>query len=186
MINSNRTYRQSDCLDVCYQRHIQNKCNCFSTLLPRIYETLPCLNSTQFDCLLDSYQSLDNIGCQLDCPLECEFVTYNFQVSSITYPSLEHYNMFKNDSGAIGYFYTNSGTDLSSYDSFREYFYAINIYYPSLKYTYISESPQMTVFNLLSSLGGSLGMFLGFSVFSLLEVFELVFELSWKLVFTKN
>ena len=93
--------------------------------------------------------------------------------------------MFKNESGAIGYFYTNFGTDLSSYDSFREYFYAINIFYPSLKYTYISESPQMTVLNLLSSLGGSLGMFLGFSVFSLLELFELLFELILNLVFSK-
>ncbi len=93
--------------------------------------------------------------------------------------------MFKNDSGAIEYFFTNFGADSSAYDSFIDYLYAVNIYYSSLKYTYISESPQMSVLSLLSSLGDSLGMFLGFSVFSLLELFELLFELIWNLVFSK-
>jgi hypothetical protein len=185
LMKSNKTYRQSDCIDLCYQRHIQNKCKCFSSVSTRIHETLACLNSTQIDCLMNIYQNFDINSCSLDCPLECEFVSYNFQVSSVIYPSLEYYNMFKNDSGAIENFSTKFEITMPAYESFREYFYAINIYYSSLKYTYISESPQMTVLNLLSSLGGSLGMFLGFSVFSLLEVIELLFELVWSLVFSK-
>ena len=185
LIKSNKTYRQSDCIELCYQRHIQIKCNCYSTYSQPIYETLSCLNSTQIQCLINSYLKFDIDSCQSDCPLECEFVTYSFQVSSVTYPSLEFYNVFNKDSKAKEDFSTKFGINLSSYESFRELFYKINIYYSSLKYTYISESPQMTVYNLLSSLGGSLGMFLGFSLFSLLEVFELLFELVWKLVFTK-
>ena len=76
-------------------------------------------------------------------------------------------DIFKNDAKAYEYFSNLNGTDLSSYDLFRELFYSMRIYYSSIEYTYISESPQTTVFGLLSSLGGSLGMFLGFSVFSL-------------------
>ncbi len=116
-------------------------------------------------------------------PIGMWFCTYNLQLSSLAYPSLEYYNLFKNDTTAAQYFSDNFGTDISSYVLFREYFYSINIYYSSLKYTYISESPQTTVFGLLSSLGGSLGMFLGFSVFSLLEFFEIVFELIWNLIY---
>ena len=161
-------------------------CNCFYTVLPKIYpETSPCLNLTQIDCLFKSITELNIFSCQLECPLECDSVTYNLQLSSLAYPSLEYYNLFKNDTLAAQYFSHNFGTDISSYVLFREYFYSINIYYPSLKYTYISESPQTTVYDLLSSLGGSLGMFLGFSVFSLLEVFEILFELIWHLIYKK-
>jgi hypothetical protein len=145
---------------------------------------LPCLNLTQIDCLSKSFTAFNIFSCQLECPLECESVTYNLQLSSLTFPSVEYYNLFENDTTANNYF-NNFGVESSSYVLFREYFYSINIYYPSLKYTYISESPQTTVFGLLSSLGGSLGMFLGFSVFSLLEVFEILFELIWNLIFKK-
>ena len=115
----------------------------------------------------------DKFSCQLDCPLECDSITYNLQVSSLKFPNHELYDIFRNDSGAPLIFSSTYGVDISSIDMFREYFYSINIYYPSLKYTYISESPQTTVFGLLSSLGGSLGMFLGFSVFSLIELLEM-------------
>ena len=68
------------------------------------------------------------------------------------------------------------GIDLSNLDSFKRYYYSINVFYPRLKYTLITESAQLTVISLLSNLGGSLGIFLGFSVFSLLEVFEVLVE----------
>jgi hypothetical protein len=184
LVRSNKTYRQIDCIDLCYQRYIQKKCNCFYTVLPKIYPaTSPCLNLTQIDCLFKSITELNIFSCQIECPLECDSVTYNSQLSSLTYPNLEYYNLFQNDTIATQYFLENFGANISSYTFFREYFYSINIYYSSIKYTYISESPETTVFGLLSGLGGSLGMFLGFSVFSLLEVFEILFELIWNLIY---
>jgi hypothetical protein len=185
IINSNKSYRQIDCIGLCLQRFIQNKCNCFYTVLPKIYATLPCLNLTQIDCLIKFLLDFNIFSCQLECPLECDSVTYNLQLSSLTYPSLEYYNLFVNDTTAKEYFSDNFGAKISSYAIFKEYFYSINIFYSSLKYTLISESPQTTMFGLLSSLGGSLGMFLGLSVFSLLEVFELLFELIWNLIYKK-
>jgi hypothetical protein len=177
---SNRTYRQIDCIDLCLQRYIQNRCNCFYTPFPKMYPASPCLNLTQIDCFRKSYS--DIINCDIDCPLECDSVTYNLQLSSLTYPSLEYGSLFANDTTPEEYFSDSYSVNFSSYALLREYFYSINIYYSSLKYTYLSESPQTTVFGLLSSLGGSLGMFLGLSVFSLLEVFEILFELIWNLI----
>jgi hypothetical protein len=186
IVNSNKTYRQIDCIDLCLQRFIQIECNCFYTVLPKIYPaTSPCLNETQIDCLLKSISAFNIFSCESECPLECEYVIYNLQLSSLTYPSLEYYNLFANDTTAKEYFSDNFGAKISSYSFFREYSYSINIYYSSFKYTHISESPQTTVFGLLSGLGGSLGMFLGFSVFSLLEVFEILFELIWNLIYKK-
>jgi len=185
IVKSNKTYRQIDCIDLCYQRKVQNECGCFDSRYSRIYQTLSCLNSTQLACLYRENDFFDKFSCQLDCPLECDSITYNLQVSSLKFPNHELYDIFRNDSGAPLIFSSTYGIDISSIEMFREYYYSINIYYPSLKYTYISESPQTTVFGLLSSLGGSLGMFLGLSVFSLLEVFEIAFELIWHLIISK-
>jgi hypothetical protein len=174
VLNSNKTYRQKDCIDFCYQRFIQKKCNCFDTTLPPFYQTLPCLNLTQVDCSIKIFiQDFDKFSCDLECPLECDFVAYNLQVSSLAFPSLEIYNIFQNDTKANEYFNLN-GVDLSTYDLFKEMFYSINIYYSSLGYTYISESPQTTVFDLLSSLGGYVRF-----------IVEILFELIWNLVFSK-
>ncbi len=185
IVKSNKTYSQIDCYDLCYQRYIQNECNCFDTRFSYTYATLPCLNLTQIDCLLESLSSIEFLSCELDCPLECDFVTYNSQLSSLIYPNLEYYNLLRNDSMALQHLSSKFDINITSHDVLREYYYSINIYYSSLKYTYISETPQTTVYDLLSSLGGSLGMFLGFSVFSLLEVFEILFELIWNLIYKK-
>jgi hypothetical protein len=185
IINSNKSYRQIDCIGLCLQKFIQNKCNCFYTVLPKMYATLPCLNVTQMYCFVKYVSAFNIFSCELECPLECDSVTYNLQLSSLTYPSLEYYNLFVNDTTAKEYVSNKFEIDITSYALFREYFYSINIFYSSLKYTYISESPETTVYGLLSGLGGSLGMFLGFSVFSLLEVFEILFELIWNLIYKK-
>jgi len=54
--------------------------------------------------------------------------------------------------------------------------YNIYVYYQDLKYTLISEQPKVELFGLISNLGGILGLFIGFSFISLLELFELMAE----------
>jgi hypothetical protein len=56
-------------------------------------------------------------------------------------------------------------------------FLVLNIYYDSLSYTRITESPQMDFIALLGSVGGNMGLFLGVSVFSLFEIVEVLLEI---------
>ena len=181
MAVSNRTYRQRDCLELCYQKSINQMCHCNDGRYPMFSANYPvCLNITQILC---SFQENEPV---CDCPLECESVTYNVQTSSLDYPSREEYNLFKSDQEEFNATQSKYEIDLSSYDLYREYFYKINIFYATTEYTFISESPQMTLTGLLSNLGGSLGMFLGFSVFSILEIFELLFKVGYCVIFKKN
>jgi hypothetical protein len=122
IVKSNKTYRQIDCIQICFQRYVQNKCNCFLTTVSKIYATLPCLNVTQIDCLSKRIEDFNIFSCQLECPLECDSVTYNWQLSSLTYPSLEYYNLFANDTTAKEYFSDNFGVDISSYTFFKRIF----------------------------------------------------------------
>ena len=56
-------------------------------------------------------------------------------------------------------------------------FIVLSIFYDSLSYTQITESPQMDFIALLGSIGGNLGLFLGVSVFSFFEIVEAMLEI---------
>jgi len=55
-----------------------------------------------------------------------------------------------------------------------EYCFDIKVIYPSLEYTEITELPKITLLDLLTSIGGSLGMFISLSVFTYLEIIEIL------------
>ena len=63
----------------------------------------------------------------------------------------------------------------------RDSFVCLRIFYESLSYTSITESPQMTIVSLLGSIGGNLGLFLGVSAFSLCEIVEVIIEIVYVL-----
>ena len=52
---------------------------------------------------------------------------------------------------------------------------ALNFHRGKDTYTLIEESPNMGVFDLIGKLGGQLGLFLGMSLLSLVEIFEMLF-----------
>jgi len=85
--------------------------------------------------------------CKEDCPKEC--ISTNFE------PVL-------------------SKTDRGSYfnDTLEFYFF-----YTDLSYLEISETPQMSGYSLMNEIGGALGLFVGITCLSLLELFEFFFEL---------
>lgn len=72
-----------------------------------------------------------------------------------------------------------------SYDEIRENMFGVSIYYDELKYTYISETAAIDSASLVSNIGGTLGLFLGMSILSFVEVIELVIELFYY-IYNKN
>jgi hypothetical protein len=178
---SNYSYSQSNCFDLCFQRTIINTCGCYYTKYTRLYNSQPCLNGTQHDCLTNILNEINEEECVSDCPLECNSVTYQYSLSSLVYPSQSYYNKFFNDKSTLIFFNTTYDIDVSTKDLFKEYFLCLNVFYPYLQYTQITEIPKFTPIDLLSQIGGSLGMFLGFSLFHLIEIFEilLIFIFTW-------
>jgi hypothetical protein len=174
---SNYSYSQSSCFDLCYQRNIINTCGCYYTKYTRLYNSQPCLNVFQFKCLTNVLKNIYDEDCVSDCPLECNSVTYQYSLSSLVFPSQSFYNNFFNDKSILIFFNTTYGIDLSTKDLFKEYFLVLNVFYPYLQYTQITEIPKFTPIDLLSQIGGSLGMFLGFSLFHLIEIFEILITL---------
>jgi hypothetical protein len=175
-------YHQYNCFALCImQKPIEDECGCYYTAIARYRLSIPCINLTQVKCFSKKMSFITN-NLQLFmgkcagtmCPLECDSYEYNTQVTSLDYPSIEFYKLLEINKTQSKY-----NIDLSTYDLYKQYFYSLNFYYSSTIYTYVSESPQMTFVSLLSALGGSLGMFVGLSVFSLLEIFEVLFRILW-------
>jgi hypothetical protein len=52
----------------------------------------------------------------------------------------------------------------------------LNIFYDSLSYSMTEESPQWTITNLIATLGGNLGLFMGLGLLSLGEMLTALIE----------
>ena len=111
-------------------------------------------------------KSLIRNKCKDECPLECEYTTYDWSMSSLDYPSLPFFQSITKNSK----FYSNF-----TFVEYKESHLRVNIFFDNMEYTEIIETPMKSFFDLISNLGGVLGIFLGFSIFSFVELIELIF-----------
>lgn len=51
------------------------------------------------------------------------------------------------------------------------------VYFDDIKYTRITEAPSITFVDLVANIGGTLGLFIGISLLSFVELIELVMEI---------
>jgi hypothetical protein len=184
---SNQTYRQKNCLDLCHQRLIIEKCGCFYPKYGKLGDVIPCQNSTSFDCINECLKELlfthydnhlnyeVNKQCNMDCPLECDWISYEIQLSSSDAPTRELFHFYKQF----------KQTNETFYD-YRDDYVSLNVFYPFLESTEVVEMPKMTLNDLFAEIGGSMGIFLGFSVFSIIELLELFVRIVYHLFFKRN
>ena len=150
------------------------------TVLPIFGNSLPCSNSSQTDCSLKHISRTNEYlktNCSLACPKGCNFVKYDLTLSSFEYPSEQFFNALKSDSHQ--YMHT-------SFDEYKQTHLTLSIFLPSLEYTEISEMPKITIIDMISGTGGALGIFLGLSIFSFIEIFEILFQISYELIIKKK
>jgi len=182
---SNNEYRQIDCFNLCLQRMIIQKCNCFHPRFKKLSHSNPCHSLDDLECIgqqENEFKDAKLDECLKECPLECMKQSFDLQVSSLDYPTVEDYKLLKKD---IDYFKGVEnivGHNITSFDDYRSHFLLINIFYPYLQYTEITEMTKTSIIELVSNMGGSMGIFLGFTLFSLFEVTEVFCLILYKLV----
>ena len=173
----NLNYRSLNCDNMCYQLKILKACGCIDLNLK--YDNLKKVsvdrfcnhehNTSDSICLAnlfaDNGKAL-NDECEADCPLECDSTSYTFSNSYSIFPTDSSYSKLKKTSKYINF--------LHSVRNVEKELIKVNIYFDEMNYQYHGESPAMTVTDLLGNLGGTLGLFLGFSVLSTVEIIEFV------------
>jgi hypothetical protein len=172
--NTGKSYRQQDCFQLCMQKKMITGCKCYATYFDNLSTTVePCLTQTQMNCLNEQYNGFDFSDCKSkSCPLECETVKYDLSVSSQAYPSKIYYesqlNSSSNRNQSLKYL-----NESLTYDLMREYSLSFNVYYSDMSFISLTESPKTSIADLFSQIGGGLGLFVSFSVFTLFEFIEL-------------
>jgi hypothetical protein len=177
----NRAYTQDDCFYKCSHLFAleEGNCGCISNL-----------NNFSMSCVINIYnkQTIDNkMGecisrylkefrkrlqdekCQEYCPLECD--SMNYIINSYTEQIVLNGNISLNSKIKI------DSNDFNTYEELKKNYFAIRVYYNELKYTLISQEPKTEMFNFISDIGGILGLFLGISFLSFIEIFEIIFEI---------
>lgn len=51
------------------------------------------------------------------------------------------------------------------------------VLFANLRFTQITQIPKMTLFDLIGSIGGTLGVFVGFQILSIIEIFQFIFDI---------
>ena len=145
-IKSNRTYRQADCLRMCRQKIYINKCKC--NLLTGDFNylnpSLKTCNVMDSDCIENLYSNHSRE--------ECEKNSCPLECDSIEY-DLKVSSLVLPQKQTIA---------------------RLVVYYHSLEYTFIKESAQTTQIELFANIGGTLGLFISASIFTLFEIIEVL------------
>jgi hypothetical protein len=170
-------YGHRNCLTYCEETGYFLKYGCYRLiLLPLLNLNLSdalkmpwCLSN---DLLLNSSRSVDMSECTDSCAFECHTVSYE---ATVTISSKWDFNLksYFNDSFLERTLATANVTN----EMIKENMILIEAVYDDLVSTEITEQPTVSGVEFIANLGGLIGLFLGVSMLSFVEILELLCQL---------
>jgi hypothetical protein len=184
-LDNNRKYRFKKCSDLLIQDQLSKSCGCASIYFSNIHNIRYCSTEQDLECI-DTNGYVSNVSHEekaLLCPEECDSVRLKLTVSASSPLSKRYINHLRTHPVVTSKFKNMSQiTDEQLASSVAMF----DVYYNSLSYTEIVEVPVYTIVNLISNIGGSLGLLLGMSLLSFLEFFEILFDIFMEKFNTKT
>lgn len=185
-VNLTGNYTQQYCLQLCFEEFLVEFCDCYDNSVPlfaksyivtsKSLKTCPKFIDSIYNCeyLIKKlfYNNINDKACLKSCPKECEYVTYKTSVSYSKYPSDDYMKLLSNN--LTTKYVLNGVEDL---EIKKENIVSLNIFYKNSKYKTIEEQAAIELGIFVVNFGGTLGLFLGCSVLSFLELFEILIEL---------
>ena len=167
-------YTQQSCLLQCLQRNLIQTCNCTDPEYFSLFaDQLDCLSDFELNCSANVWSNFDWKQCLNECPLECNRTVYTLTASSVQYIADKYVYLIKENRNLSSDFVTREVNADKASKSFVE----LSIFYDSLSYTYITESPKLDIISLIANIGGNLSLFMGISIFSFFELIEICIEI---------
>ena len=174
-------YSQQTCFAFCQQEYQVKQCNCLSLLINYSLagDYAHCMNPEQYECARVTYMTFASSEyfkerCVPMCPLECEQRVITPVVSSYAFPSSPNYvELVKARSDLVSKHVNESDFVLNLATNVVR----VIIYYDTFSYIQVEEEAKMTTEDLVGIVGGHLHLFLGMSLMSFVELFELALYL---------
>ena len=174
LTKTNSIYRQKDCLNLCQTEYLIKHCN-LSSQLGFIWEIDRNENDDCQENETKSFFSKDiNEYCTPFCPMECDSIDYKIDLMSSVFPNQAYASELALHR-KIKPKYPN-GTNITLED-LRASVVAFSVYYSDFKYTYIQQLPKMQIVDAVSNFGGLLGLFVGVSFLSFIELIECLIQI---------
>ena len=148
-------YTQSSCIEQCRWRAGYQGCSCWSD----VSGVKNCTFCSQFTCHNRGDRTYYEGRCQ--CKPACEETTYQMSVTSLRFPS-----QLEEEKTIERYRHKYNVTGL------RENAVSLRVYFNRMDHTVSAEKPALTATQVVSDLGGSLGLCLGASLITLFEFLE--------------
>ena len=174
----NYTYRHVDCYDYCLGQEMINICKIDKLESYEYLLDYYALNATLIACFKSVFEEFFNKDvyeiCHPHCPLECNTISYGITTSFSKFPNLIYFEKKLKNNSIITSKYP-SGYNIT-YEDILKSTVAFNVYYDDLKYSIITEVPKTGPTDLISNMGGLLGLFIGISFLSFGELAEMLLE----------
>ncbi|XP_071509995.1 acid-sensing ion channel 1B-like [Diadema antillarum] len=161
------TYSRTKCQLECQTDLVLEKCRCKPPFMPGQFPV--CDPLTYEEC---GYPAIENVQRRLnecDCPVNCETLAYSYLLSSSKFPALFWADILV-DKGIV----KHSGQGRVDRTFLEDNVCAIDIYFTSMELTTIKQQAAYTPLALLSDIGGAMGLWLGGSLLTIYEVFDLL------------
>ncbi|XP_046366847.2 acid-sensing ion channel 1A-like [Haliotis rufescens] len=165
-------YSRDSCRKECQMRFIVSMCNCKDISNP---SDVPLCNPQQYqECLVPALQQYlqTDTGCEAGCPEPCQYTRFTTQHSSS--PLSRNYITE----------YTKAKGKTEEY--WRKNLVILEMYFSSLAYENMEKQLGYEILDLFCDIGGALGLLLGASLLTVLEVFDFMFISVFSGVFEKN
>ncbi|CDQ57832.1 unnamed protein product [Oncorhynchus mykiss] len=161
MIPGYDTYSISACRLRCETREVLRECNCRMVHMPGTADICTPSNIKCVDKALALLQKSTGDSCPCETP--CNLTRYGKELSMVKIPS----------KGSARYL-------SRKYDKSEEYirdnFLVLDIFFEALNYETIEQKKAYDVAGLLGDIGGQMGLFIGASILSILEILDYVYE----------
>ena len=151
ILNSGESYSQVKCLELCFDLNYieKNPCNCVNTSLGRVWQ----------DCF---FRQEKRARTSCTYTYKSQFYTNTLIQKCAEYCPLE----------CDSTYYSVTASGYATNDNLT----TLQVFYRSLKYSYMTQQAKMHVFDIISNIGGTLGLFVGMSFVTLFEITEIFIE----------
>uniref|UniRef100_A0A8B9GTD1 Acid sensing ion channel subunit family member 4 n=1 Tax=Astyanax mexicanus TaxID=7994 RepID=A0A8B9GTD1_ASTMX len=155
------TYSISACRLHCETQAVQQECQCRMVHMPGTDDICPPNKIKCVDRALALLQKSSGDSCPCETP--CNLTRYGKELSMVKIPS----------KGSARYL---SRKYHKSEDYIRDNFLVLDIFFEALNYETIEQKKAYDVAGLLGDIGGQMGLFIGASILTVLEILDYIYE----------
>ncbi|XP_043931335.1 acid-sensing ion channel 4 [Protopterus annectens] len=155
------TYSITACRLKCEKEAVLKKCDCRMVHMPGNEPLCSPANYTCADQVLEALIEDSSEKCECETP--CNMTRYGKEISMVKIPS----------NRSARYLAKKYNT---SEDYIRENFLVLDVFFEALNYETIEQKKAYELAGLLGDIGGQMGLFIGASVLTILEILDYIYE----------